>query len=104
MIGEQVRESFCTQATVQSALSFSVKCCRFAQSPLHRHLLQNDITHLRRVEEDEIKMFLCLVFRPEVTLTIADELKRARAIAEIGPNTLFCSHLIASKTSLIKCQ
>ena len=25
-----------------------------------------------------------VIFRPEVTLTIADELKRARAIAEIG--------------------
>ena len=57
VIGEQERESFCTQATVQSALSFSVKCCRFAQSPLQRHLPQNDITHLRRVEEDEIKRF-----------------------------------------------
>ena len=29
-----------------------------------------------------------IIFRPEVTLTIADELKRARAIAEIGPCTI----------------
>ena len=28
-------------------------------------------------------------FRPEVTLTIADELKRARAIAEIGSNSFY---------------
>ena len=75
-----------------------------APQPKYASRFNNDQTNYESVEEDEINIFLCLVFRPEVTLTIADELKRARAIAEIGPNTLFCSHLIASKTSLVKCQ
>ena len=65
---------------------------------LSQSMLQDSSTTrqiMHPVEEDEsTNVFLCFVFRPEVTLTIADELKRARAIAEIGPYYQLCLHLI----------